>query len=292
MRYGSGLYLCRYRGCPRAIQGFNSPDLRQEHENSHEPLFHCNDAACEVLGKGLKSRAAMNKHNKKYHDDNSLAAIPTSLRKTSARPQQDRARFLLKEPLSNSRKRSFHAVEGDNVMGEVDGTTTRAHSIEDLESMTADALTKDSTIKCICGLTRFEESDYLRMLKCRSCKTAQHIRCYYVNKSGKLLEFPDHFCIDCKPRPLDVVLATGRQMERKKRHSEYLHLRELMEEAKSIETKEEFRRDTLRPPTVPRSAREEEFLRTLICHHGTNWLAIADDMEIRGHTVVCNSWFF
>ena len=111
MRHGWEPYLCRYRDCPRAIQGFISSFLRQEHENSHTQRFRCSDTACEVLGSGLVSRAALNKHNKKYHDGNSLAAIPTSLRKASVRPQHDRPRFLLKEPSSNSRKRSFHRVE-------------------------------------------------------------------------------------------------------------------------------------------------------------------------------------
>ena len=151
----------------------------------------------------------MNKHNKKYHDDNSLAAIPTSLRKASARPQQDRLRFLLKEPSSNSRKRSSHVVEEDNVLGEVDGAT--AHSIQDPGSSTDEDKTEDCVVKCICGLIDFEDGDFFNLLNCDSCKTAQHIRCYYVNKHGELLDFEDHFCIDCKPRPTidvgDVGLA-------------------------------------------------------------------------------------
>ena len=294
-RHGSEPYLCRYRRCLRAIQGFNSPDSRQQHENSHVPLFRCNDAACEILGGGLTSRAAMNRHTKKYHDDNGLAAIPTSLRKDSARPQEDRARFLLKEPSSNSRKRSSHVVEEDNVLSEVDGATTPAQSIQESSSSTDyDDQTKDCIIKCICGLTRYEDGDYSNVLKCKSCKTAQHIQCYYVNEHGDLSKPEDyfgHFCIDCKPRSLDVELATVRQMERKKRHSEYLHLLELMKATESIDTQENLQKDTTNRPTVPRSAREREFLRNLICHHGTDWLAIATVIGMRGHTMVCHSWF-
>ena len=170
-------------------------------------------------------------------------------------------------------------------MDEVDGATTRAHNIRDPAIMIADALRKECIIKCICGLTRFEDGDCLSILRCNSCKTTQHMRCYYVNEHGMILNFPDlfrnHSCIDCKPRPLDAELATTRQMLRKKRHSEYLNLRELM-----VEKQEEFRQDA----TVPRSAQEEEFLRTLICHHGTNWLAIANDMEMRESTMVCDYW--
>ena len=257
MRYGSGLYLCRYRGCPCAIQGFNSPNLRQEHEDSHAPLFRCNDAECEAPVKCFKSRAAMNKHNKKYHDDKSLATIPTSLHTGSARPQQDRLRFLLREPSSNSLKRSSYVVEDEDQ-------------------------TRDCIIKCICGFTTFEDGDFFKMLNCDSCNTAQHFRCYYTNEHGELLKLERHFCIDCEPRPIDVEMATTRQMERKNRHSEYLHLREMMEK-ETIERPAIFHNDMLW------SGREEESLRTLICHLGTNWEAIAKDMNLKGHEMVCNS---
>ena len=107
-RHRSGSYFCRYRSCPRAIKGFNSSNLRQEHENSHVPPFRCTDPACGFLGRVLKDRVAMNKHNKKYHDDGGLAAIPASLRRTSTLLQKDRSRFLLDGPSSASRKRPFH----------------------------------------------------------------------------------------------------------------------------------------------------------------------------------------
>ena len=113
-RHRSGSYLCRHRSCPHAIQGFASSYLRQEHENSHAPRFRCNDAACEVFARGLTSRAAMNKHNKKYHCNDGLTAIPPSLRKSSTRLQQDRSRFLLKEPSATSRNPSFDAAEEVN----------------------------------------------------------------------------------------------------------------------------------------------------------------------------------
>ena len=121
-RHRSASYLCRYRSCPRAVAGFNSSNFRREHENSHVPCFRCTDPACGFLGRVLKDRAAMNKHNKKYHDDGGLAAIPASLRRTSALPQQGRSRFLLNGPSSASRKRPFHAAENDDIMSKVDMT--------------------------------------------------------------------------------------------------------------------------------------------------------------------------
>ncbi len=114
-RCRSGAYICRYQNCPRAIQGFISSDLRQEHENSHAPSFRCSDSACVFFGRELKNRTAMKQHNDKYHSDDGLAAIPTSLRQVSAGPQQARSRFSLKESSSASRKRSFHTTEEDEV---------------------------------------------------------------------------------------------------------------------------------------------------------------------------------
>ena len=110
-RHHSGSYLCRYRSCPRATQGFDSSDLRQNHESSHASRFRCTDPACGFFGKELKSHAAMNKHNIKYHGDDSLTTIPTNLRKAFPHSQQDRSRFLLKESSPASRKRSFGASE-------------------------------------------------------------------------------------------------------------------------------------------------------------------------------------
>lgn len=110
-RHHLGSYLCRYRSCPRATQGFDSSDLRQKHESSHASRFRCTDPACGFFGKELKSRAAMNKHSIKYHGDDNLTTIPTTLRKAFPHPQQDRSRFLLKESSPASRKRSFDASE-------------------------------------------------------------------------------------------------------------------------------------------------------------------------------------
>ena len=292
-RHGWEPYLCRYRGCPRAIQGFNSSVLRQEHENSHAPRFRCSDTACEVLGSSLPSRAALSRHNKKYHDGNSLAAIPTSLRKASVRPHHDRSRFLLREPPSNSPKRSIHVEEEENVWNEVDGATTPAHSIQGPASSTDKEQTKDRIIKCICGLT--DSGEGFQLLDCGSCDTAQHIRCYYVNEHGELSKFEDHFCIDCKPKLIDVELATTRQMEQKKLQSEYFHLRKLInrelmnEDAK--ERLERFQKDMTRGPAAPTlwSALEEMFVRTLICHHETDWVAIAEVMKMRRFERVYNS---
>ncbi len=139
-RCRSGSYFCRYRSCPRAIQGFISSDLRQEHEASHAPRFRCSDSACGFFGRDLKNRTAMKKHNDKYHDDEGLAAIPTSLRRVSARPQHDRSRFSLKESSSASPQRSLTAAKEYDVqpggMQPTGGASSdiRQHIMRDLGS--------------------------------------------------------------------------------------------------------------------------------------------------------------
>lgn len=207
-------YLCRYRSCPRAIKGFSSLDLRQEHENSHAPSFRCINAACAFFGKSLKNRAALNKHNNKYHGDDGLTAIPTSLRKAPAHLQQDRPRFLLKETSSDSRKRSYLAAEEDTVISEVSMAINPAPDSHKARPL-MDEHQEEYIIKCICGL----EADDGNTILCDTCDTWQHSRCYYVDEYGEalgmhVLEGIQHFCVDCKPRPLDVKGAADRQMKR------------------------------------------------------------------------------
>ena len=270
-RHRSGSYLCRYRSCPRAIQGFTSLHLRQEHENSHAPRFRCNDAACGDFATGLTSRAAMNRHNKKYHCDDHLKAIPTSLRKTYT-PKQEKSRFSLGEPPSTRRESPLHAAEEDKLVSEVDAALDPADNVQDL---------KPSTTKCICG---FADEGIGDLINCDACDTAQHFQCYYVNDDGNFSEFDEHFCIDCKPRPIDAKMATIRQKDRKNEHLEYLHAVEL---ARDKVKKNDYGPGWLKPWSVV----EKEIMRPLMRHHGTNWKRIADDIGTSTYAEVCNSVF-
>lgn len=144
----------------------------------------------------------MNRHNKQYHCDDHPKAIPTSLRKTYT-PKQENSRFSLGEPPSTRRVSSFHAAEEDKIVSEVDAALDPADSVQDL---------KPSTTKCICGFSN-EAIDYL--IYCETCDTAQHVQCYYVKEDGNFSAPDEHYCIDCKPRPIDAKLATIRQKNRK-----------------------------------------------------------------------------
>lgn len=149
----------------------------------------------------------MNKHNNKYHGDDGVAAIPTSLHKAPARLQQDRSRFLLKEISS---ERSFHAAEEDRVRSEVSVAINPAPDSHNVRLL-MDENQEEHIIKCVCG----SDGDDGNTILCDTCDTWQHTGCYYVDEYGKVLgmhvlEGIQHFCVDCKPRPLDAKGARAR----------------------------------------------------------------------------------
>ena len=93
-------YLCSYKSCPRASQGFSSLELRQQHEESHEPRFQCWNPACGFWK--CSSEAALRKHTAKYHDGQDVSCVPDSLNSSLRGVTQERSLFRLATP----RKRS------------------------------------------------------------------------------------------------------------------------------------------------------------------------------------------
>lgn len=289
-------YLCRYRSCPRAIQGFSSSDLRQEHENSHAPSFRCTNAACAFFGKFLKSRAAVNKHNNKYHGDDGVAAIPSSLHKAPARLQQDRPRFLLKETPSDSRKRSYHAAEEDTVISEVSVAVNPAPDTQNARPLLNEN-PGEYPIKCICGFE--DDSDFT--IFCDTCDTWQHSECYYADVHGQfpsiqvlqqVLQGLEHFCVDCIPRPLDAKGAANRQMKRMEIRLEYNKAVAMADkEAKKKNLPEPYLENTTAgSDTLSEwSVTDEQIVRALFRKHGTDWRAICNIMRSKTHFMV---WTF
>ena len=116
-RHSTGAFLCRYRNCTRAAQGFNTLELRKIHEESHAPRFLCTEAACGFSGGPFHTRAALKNHATRYHDKEGTASIPDSLGGTPRRSLQDRPLFTLQE--SYSTKESQQPRSTSNVQSGV-----------------------------------------------------------------------------------------------------------------------------------------------------------------------------
>ena len=77
-------------------------------------------------------------------------------------------------------------------------------------------------ITCICG---FRDDDGCSVA-CDSCNTWQHQQCYFPEYKNQFL--PDnleHFCVECKPRPLDAAVAKARQIARREEEANRIKLR-------------------------------------------------------------------
>jgi len=109
--HSSGAFLCRYRSCPRATQGFGSSELRQKHEDSHIPQFRCTLIGCGFFGQTFKTRAAMNKHTRQYHDKVDTSSIPDFLPGRLPRPPQDSSLLQLQSPISDSQTKQPRRAE-------------------------------------------------------------------------------------------------------------------------------------------------------------------------------------
>ncbi|KAG8532914.1 uncharacterized protein KY384_002792 [Bacidia gigantensis] len=75
VRHRTGSFLCRYQGCQRSKQGFDSVQLRQQHEESHNPRFRCTESECGLSGWVFKTRAQLKAHSKRYHTHEDLLAL-------------------------------------------------------------------------------------------------------------------------------------------------------------------------------------------------------------------------
>ncbi|KAK4554545.1 SET domain-containing protein 3 [Recurvomyces mirabilis] len=80
----------------------------------------------------------------------------------------------------------------------------------------------DGQISCFCGYS----DDDGNTVACDLCNRWQHTICYYPEYEGR--DLPDelqHFCIDCRPRPVDTFLARTRQQARVEQQDPYGSIR-------------------------------------------------------------------
>lgn len=84
IRNNAGHFLCRFKGCPRASEGFDTLDLRQQHEDRHTPRFKCNEPSCRLI---CSNRSVWKRHMEKYHGNTKLSEIPSSLEVSTKRKE-------------------------------------------------------------------------------------------------------------------------------------------------------------------------------------------------------------
>ena len=130
LRQASGAFLCRYRGCPRAAQGFHSSELRKKHEESHSPRFQCAQAICGLFGTTFNSRAALKKHAARYHDEDNTASVPNSLTRKPCGLHEDRTLFAFSDAKTKRKAESSRAREEypEPLQASFKGQTTLASS--------------------------------------------------------------------------------------------------------------------------------------------------------------------
>ena len=119
--HSSGYYFCSYQGCSRASQGFNSTELRQQHEESHAPRFQCPNPACGYWK--CSSEAALRKHTTKYHDAQDVSDVPNSIHRSVREVPQERSLFRLSTPRTSSPKEDYPTYESLARKGSSEGTT-------------------------------------------------------------------------------------------------------------------------------------------------------------------------
>ena len=65
--YGSLPFACRFRDCPRALDGFIILAERERHEKVHYRRWRCADLECPFYSRGWESARALVRHNQEYH---------------------------------------------------------------------------------------------------------------------------------------------------------------------------------------------------------------------------------
>ena len=78
-QHGPEAFLCRYTKCPRAIMGYSSAELRQQHEATHVQRLRCMHSECGFSEWSFDTRSSLRKHIVKYHSKDKASRIPDSV---------------------------------------------------------------------------------------------------------------------------------------------------------------------------------------------------------------------
>ena len=178
IRNNAGHFLCSFKGCPRAAEGFDTFDLRKQHEDRHTPQFKCDEPSCGLVGWICKNRRDWKRHVERYHGKQ--AGIPSSLE--IPRDSYDRG-----------------------------GVSTPTPSLSDL-------LQDNESTKCVCGFDYDDYSSVRcgRCLTWQHTGCYYYNNdCSRPPNQEELDKIVEHLCIDCDMRPMNCAGALIRQKERR-----------------------------------------------------------------------------
>lgn len=78
--HGSTAFVCRVRGCKRAVLGFPSKDKLIHHEKMHLKSFGCCEKSCTYNDVGFRSARSLQDHMRNHHRSAELIPVPKQLR--------------------------------------------------------------------------------------------------------------------------------------------------------------------------------------------------------------------
>lgn len=136
VRQSSGAFVCHYRNCPRAVQGFSTSELRHSHEESHRPRFQCAHPPCGYFGTTFSTRSAMKSHDTRYHEQENTASVPNILNRKPRNSGADKTLFSFTERNPNRR------AEGSSPRQSLSG---QEHILSPRRSVSSDLLQPTAT---------------------------------------------------------------------------------------------------------------------------------------------------
>ena len=219
-------YICTFDGCQHKLRCFPSRSTWADHEfqehrfDRYWACPECPARSCSTLDWEHHLNDA---HNRKFSGPNLLSAKNTACRISRKRAEEEQCllcRVVLGKPRRAFVKHVCRHMEDIALMAlpsnaeensEIGSISTDPDSNENNNTSKDLHIDEEYTIKCICGL----KDDDGNTVYCEQCDTWQHTECYYLDENGivpnmDVLSSIDHFCAECKPRPLNATGAMRR----------------------------------------------------------------------------------
>ena len=224
-------YICTFDGCPHKLRCFPSRSAWAHHEfeehrfDRYWACPECPRKSCSTLD---WEHHLNNAHNQKFAGHNLVSARNNACRISPKRAEDEQCplclvvlgkprRAFVKHVCRHMEDIALMALPSNAEEDSEIGSISTNHTSNEGDDTSKDLhIDEEYTIKCICG---FKDDDG-NTVYCERCNTWQHTECYYLDEGGvvpakDVLSSIDHFCADCKPRPLDARAAIKRQVNRR-----------------------------------------------------------------------------